>query len=150
MTLAEHYGIPRDEEVDDVTWLADTAGRGWVALGKDARIRRQPAEKAAVRRHGARCFSFTRGDLPAEVYVERILANLDAITGACTEVGPFIYVRHPNRIERMGCSHRRAPPRAGRARGACGAARRRRGRWRTDRAARAGARRAGGRRAPYA
>jgi hypothetical protein len=69
--------------------------------GKDERIRRRPAEKAAVRRHGARCFYFTRGDLPAEIYVERILANLEAITRACAEVGPFIYVMHPNRIERM-------------------------------------------------
>jgi hypothetical protein len=54
-----------------------------------------------VRRHGARCFYFTRGDLPAEIYVERILANLEAIARACTEAGPFIYVMHPNRIERM-------------------------------------------------
>lgn len=101
VTLAEHYGMPQDEDVDDVTWLADTAARGWVALGKDERIRRRPAEKAAVRRHGARCFYFTRGDLPAEVYVERILANLEGITRVCAEDGPFIYVLHPNRIERM-------------------------------------------------
>ena len=101
MTLAEHYSIRQDEHVDDVTWLADSAARGWVALGKDERIRRRPAEKAAVRRHGARCFYFTRGDLPAEVYAERILANLEAITHACAEAGPFIYVLHPNRIERM-------------------------------------------------
>jgi hypothetical protein len=72
-----------------------------VAFGKHERIRRRPAEKAAVRRHGARCFYFTRGDLPAEIYVERILSNLEAITRACTEDGPLIYVMHPNRIERM-------------------------------------------------
>lgn len=101
VTLAEHYGIPQDETVADVTWLAETAARGWVALGKDERIRRRPAERAAARRHGARCFYFTRGDLPAEIYVERILANLEAITRACMEAGPFIYVIHPNRIERM-------------------------------------------------
>lgn len=101
VTLAEHYGVPQDETVADVTWLADTAARGWVALAKDERIRRRPAEKAAVRRHGARCVYFTRGDLAAEVYVERILANLDAITRACAQPGPFIYVLHPNRIERM-------------------------------------------------
>src|SRR5215218_8163493 len=27
VTLAEHYGIPQDETVADVTWLADTAAR---------------------------------------------------------------------------------------------------------------------------
>lgn len=85
MTLAEHYGIPHDETVDDVTWLADSATHGWAAVGKDERIRRRPAEKAAVRRHRARCFYFTRGDLPAEVYVERILANLEDITRACAD-----------------------------------------------------------------
>lgn len=101
VTLAEHYGIPQDESVDDVTWLRDTAARGWVAFGKDERIRRRPAEKDAVRRHNARCFYFTRGDLAAEVYVERILANIDQVARACTEDGPFIFVVHPNRIERM-------------------------------------------------
>jgi hypothetical protein len=101
VTLAEHYGMPEDERIADVTWLADTAALGWVALVKDERIRRRPAEKAAVRRHGARCFYFTRGDLPAELYAERILANIEAITDACRAHGPFIYVVHPNRIERM-------------------------------------------------
>jgi hypothetical protein len=101
VTLAEHYGIPQDETVEDVTWLKEVAARGWVAVGKDERIRRRPAERAAVRRHGARCFYFTRGDLPADTYVERILNNLDAMARACAEDGPFIYVVHPNRIERM-------------------------------------------------
>jgi hypothetical protein len=101
VTLAEHYGMPADEKVEDVTWLADTATRGWAVLGKDERIRRRPAERAAIRHHGARCFYFTRGDLPAAVYAERILANLEAIALACSEDGPFIYIIHPNRIERM-------------------------------------------------
>jgi hypothetical protein len=74
--------------------------RGPSLLVTWGQLREHWAEKAAVRRHGARCFYFTRGDLPAEVSVERILANLEAITRACTEAGPFIYV-HPNRIERM-------------------------------------------------
>ena len=101
VTLAEHYGIPADETIEDVTWLADTAGRGWIVLAKDERIRRRPAEKAAIRRYNARCFYFTRGDLRAPVYAERILRNLGAITGACAEHGPFVYVIHPHRIERM-------------------------------------------------
>ncbi len=32
VTLAEHYGMPADEDVEDVTWLADSAQRGWVAF----------------------------------------------------------------------------------------------------------------------
>lgn len=99
VTLAEHYGIPRDETVEDVTWLSDTAARGWIAIGKDECIRRRPPAKAAVLRHGARVFYFTRGDLPAEAYAGRVLANIDV--RACAHDGPFIYVIHPNRIERM-------------------------------------------------
>lgn len=101
VTLAEHYGMPADEGIEDVTWLQDTARLGWIAFMKDERIRRRPAEKEAVRRNGARCFYFTRGDLRTEVYVERILANLDGIARACAEPGPMIYVVHPHRIERM-------------------------------------------------
>ena len=101
VTLAEHYGVPADEDVEDVTWLEETARLGWVALVKDERIRRRPAEKAAIRRSSARCFYFTRGDLPGEIYAERILTNLAAITRACHDNGPFIHVLHPNRIERM-------------------------------------------------
>jgi len=87
VTLAEHYSIRQDETVDDVTCPADTAARGWLALAKEERIRRRPAEKAAVRRHGAPLLYLTRGDLPAGVYVERILAKLEAITRACAEAG---------------------------------------------------------------
>jgi alkanesulfonate monooxygenase SsuD/methylene tetrahydromethanopterin reductase-like flavin-dependent oxidoreductase (luciferase family) len=32
VTLAEHYGMPADEAVDDVTWIAEVAAQGWVAL----------------------------------------------------------------------------------------------------------------------
>jgi PIN domain-containing protein len=88
VTLAEHYSIRQDETVDDVTWPADIPARGWLALAKEERIRRRPAEKAAVRRHGAPLLYLTRGDLPAGVYVERILAKLEAITRACAEAGP--------------------------------------------------------------
>lgn len=101
VTLAEHYGMPQDETIEDVTWLEDASARGWPCLLKDERIRRRPAEKAAIRRHGARCFYFTRGDLPTEAYVERVLTNLDAIVEVCANAGPFVYVIHPNRIERM-------------------------------------------------
>lgn len=101
VTLAEHYGMPADEKVEDVTWLRDTAAAGWACIMKDEKIRRRPAEKLAVRRNGARVFYFTRGDLTAEQMAERILANIDAIARACLEDGPFAYVLHPRRIERM-------------------------------------------------
>ena len=101
VTLAEHYGMPADESVDDVTWLADSAQRGWVAFMKDERIRRRPAERLAVQAHQARCFCITNMSLPARDMAGRYLTNLDAIAHACEEPGPFMYAVHANRIERL-------------------------------------------------
>jgi PIN like domain len=38
-TLAEVYGIPADETIADVDWLARAGHEGWVVLMKDERIR---------------------------------------------------------------------------------------------------------------
>ncbi len=100
-TLVEHYGIPQDEAVADVTWLADTAGLGWVVFMKDERIRRRPAEQQAVRDHRARCFYLTRQDLPGAVMAGWLLANLPAITVACARPGPFPYAVHVHQIKKM-------------------------------------------------
>jgi hypothetical protein len=65
-TLAEVYGMPRDQDVDDVTWIGYTAANDRVALMKDAAIAEPGSlEAAAVRSTGARCFTLTRQDLPA-------------------------------------------------------------------------------------
>jgi PIN like domain len=101
VTLAEHYGMPADEKIEDTTWLRDTAALGWACVMKDERIRRRPAERLAVQRHRARVFYFTRGDLTAQQMADRIITNLDAIAEACGQDGPFAYVFHPRRIERM-------------------------------------------------
>lgn len=29
VTLAEHYGMPQDEQVADTEWIADAASQGW-------------------------------------------------------------------------------------------------------------------------
>ncbi len=100
-TLAEHYGIPHDEKVEDITWLTDTARLGWVAFMKDERIRRRPAEKAAVIKHAARCFYITRQNLSGPEMAQRFIDNLDAIVTACTKAGPFIYAVHANQIKEM-------------------------------------------------
>lgn len=48
-TLAEHYGVPRDETVTDQAWLALAGQRGWVVFMKDARIRYNRAERYGER-----------------------------------------------------------------------------------------------------
>jgi hypothetical protein len=32
VTLAEHYGVPADEQVADVDWIKNAAGQGWPIL----------------------------------------------------------------------------------------------------------------------
>lgn len=101
ITLAEHYGVPRDQTVDDITWLTETAARGWVVFMKDANIRRVPAEREAVRRAGARCFCLTSAQLSAGEMARRFVDGIDRIAEACESPGPFIYAVHERRIERL-------------------------------------------------
>jgi hypothetical protein len=101
VTLSEHYGVPADEEIEDVTWLEEAGWRGWVVFMKDAEIRRRPAEQRALVAHGVRAFCLAGGNLPAAEMAARFLVNLDAITAACQDPGPFIYAVHATRIVRL-------------------------------------------------
>lgn len=100
-TLAEHYGIPADEDVADTDWLELAGRNGWVVFHKDAQIRRRQAEREAVERFQVRCFCITRQDLNAAEMAGRYLTHLRSITAACAEPGPFIYAVHAPRIERL-------------------------------------------------
>jgi len=101
VTLSEHYGIPADEEIADEEWLEFAGTSGMAVLMKDTRIRYNRAEREAVTRHGVRCFCLTRQDLTGPAMAARFIANLDAITRACADPGPFIYALHQERIERL-------------------------------------------------
>lgn len=100
-TLAEHYGIPEDENVEDTTWLEMAGRKGWAVFMKDARIRTRRVEREAVRRFDVRCFCLTRQDLASQEMAERFLRHLRAITDACSDPGPFVYAVYENRIERL-------------------------------------------------
>lgn len=101
VTLAEHYGIPADENVADITWLRDAGRADWVVLMKDSRIRRNPAERTALIENNVRAFCLTRKDLSAAEMAERFLDRLPAMTAACAEPGPFLYAVHAGRLERL-------------------------------------------------
>lgn len=101
VTLAEHYGMPADEQVADTEWIEEAAKRGWPILMKDKRIRHRQAEINAVAEHKARCFVITRGDLPSGVMVQRFITNKSAILLAAAEPGPFIYSVQTDRISRL-------------------------------------------------
>jgi len=102
VTLAEHYGVPADEEVADEEWLTLAGSKGWVVFMKDTRIRYNPAERAAVLRHSVRCFCLTSQSLPADEMVRRFVDQIETIADACrSDPGPFIYAVHAQRIERL-------------------------------------------------
>lgn len=101
ITLAEYYGVPADENIDDVTWLRDSGSAGLVVFMKDGRIRRDPAERAALIEGRVRAFCLTRMDLTAAEMATRFIDRLPAITAACATPGPFLYAVHAARIARI-------------------------------------------------
>ena len=101
ITLAEHYGMPRDQDVADVEWIEECSRNHWIALMKDARIRRRPAEKEAVSRHSVRCFCLARADLTSAEMARRYISNMGKILAACTERGPYVYAVHTKTITRL-------------------------------------------------
>lgn len=99
--LAEHYGIPADEQVADTEWIEEAAKHGWLILMKDKRIRHRRAEIAAVTEHQARCSVIPRGDLPSADIVQRFITNKTAILTAAAQPGPYIYSVQSDRISRL-------------------------------------------------
>lgn len=97
LTLAEHYGIPRDETVLDVEWLELAGSEGWPVLMKDDRIRYRPAEAAALVRHRVVAFSLAGGNLRAENMADLFIKHKDAIWAAAETGQPAIYV-----VSRLG------------------------------------------------
>ena len=73
ITLAEHYGMPADEQVADTDWIEEAAKHEWPILMKDKRIRHRQAEITAVTEHKARCFVITRGDIPSADMARRFI-----------------------------------------------------------------------------
>ena len=101
VTLAEHYGMPADEQVADADWIEEAAKRGWPILMKDKRIRHRQAEINAVIAHKARCFVITRGDLPSADMANRFIANKTAILVAIAQPGPYIFSVQTERLMRL-------------------------------------------------
>ncbi len=100
-TLAEVYGVPADEQVQDVDWLGRAGDEGWAVLMKDERIRYRPAERAAVIAHGVRAFCLTSGNLRAAAMAHQYLSTLDDIAAACQQPGPFLYAVSTTGLRRV-------------------------------------------------
>ncbi|NQW73692.1 MAG: hypothetical protein HQ453_13265 [Actinobacteria bacterium] len=103
-TLAEVYGIPADESVTDLEWLELAGSRGWPVLMKDARIRRNPAERAALVQHGVQAFCLTNGNILAAAMAEEFLAAMDRIVEVCHAESPCLYAVSGGNLRRIDLS----------------------------------------------
>ena len=104
ITLAEHYGIPQDETVDDIRWITEASQQEWILFMKDARIRRRPAERQAIEMSRARCFCLADGNLSSVGMAQRYLDNWPAIVRASQQSGPFLYSVQARGIVRLAVS----------------------------------------------
>lgn len=103
-TLAEVYGIPDDESIQDIEWLELTGSQGWPVLMKDARIRYRPAERAALVRHRVQAFCLTRANLTSPQMALEFLACMKAITDICTRESPCLYLVGGGLLRRIDLS----------------------------------------------
>lgn len=97
-TLAEVYGVPADQGIQDVEWLERAGTEGWTVFMKDAAIATNPAEIAAVKAFAVRCFTLVRQDITAHRMAAWFLNSLDDIVMSCGQPGPFVYAVEETRI----------------------------------------------------
>ena len=78
----------------DTTWIPIVATKGYVAIGRDKRVRTRENEVALIVAHGLRVFSIaTKRDLSTWEWLGIVMRNWDAIEGILTERpnGPWFY-----------------------------------------------------------
>lgn len=97
--MREHYGEQLGQMTADPDWINLVAERGWIGFHKDAAIRRNDIERAAVANSGARLFCIPRADITADELAQRYLTNLAAIARTAAEPGPYIYGVYPREIK---------------------------------------------------
>ena len=103
-TLSEVYGIPADEDVSDVTWLALAGSQGWPVLMKDERIRYRAAERDVLVANGVNAFCLTSGNLRAAEMAAQFLAAMVQLAVACGQPGPFLYAVSARGLRRLDLS----------------------------------------------
>jgi hypothetical protein len=72
----------------DQEWLTEVGKRGWVVLTKDKRIRRRPAEVAAILNGNVRAFVLTSGNATGQAMAQTFVAALPAMRQFCRDFAP--------------------------------------------------------------
>jgi len=101
----ERYPVADAESVADQKWIEDAAIAGDVILTRDGKIRRIPAELAAVIAANARCFVLETGNATSFDYLRAVVIAWPAMERVVRDVPPpFMYG-----VSRAGRLTRRYP-----------------------------------------
>jgi PIN like domain len=95
--MADVY--PHLDTLDDVVWIREQTELGRVLLTKDRQIRRNEAEKEAVRESGARMFTIPKASLTGPQMADRLARNRHRIAQRSRRSGPYIYLVHDHTLE---------------------------------------------------
>jgi hypothetical protein len=101
LTLAEHYGIPQDENITDVEWLKLAGESGWPVLMKDERIRYRGSERQAVVSFGVRAFCLTSGNLRSQEMADCFLRHEELIWTEAKGSGPALFAVSKGGVRRV-------------------------------------------------
>lgn len=101
VTLAEHYGVPADESIQDVEWLTLAGEQGWAVLMKDDRIRYRSAEREALTAGGIKAFCLSSANLATAAMAELFIAHKAEIWKQAAEAGPAFYAISKSGMRRI-------------------------------------------------
>ncbi|GEL18372.1 hypothetical protein PA7_22090 [Pseudonocardia asaccharolytica DSM 44247 = NBRC 16224] len=89
------------ETVPDVRWIADATADGRILVGADRFILRNPLERHAIRRAGARYIVFGTNDMRMVRMIELFEANLPLIRAPAGRPGPWAYRGAQHSLDRL-------------------------------------------------
>lgn len=91
-----------DSDTEDEVWLRDLAGRKWVVLTKDEKIRYRPLEITALRNAGLRVFVVICGNVTGAATAQVILRSMPKIIAfARRKRAPFLCYVYKDGTVRM-------------------------------------------------
>jgi hypothetical protein len=98
------------DDAPDTDWLPEVAGKRWILLTKDERIRRRPLEKQCLLIPGARSFILTSGNMTGQEMADTFIRWIGRISAiAKNEPTPFIAAVTKDGV-RLLCSEAQGRP----------------------------------------
>jgi hypothetical protein len=101
--VCERHDDHWDQETEDSVWLAGVAGKNWVVLTKDERIRYRPTELTALLTARLRAFIVICGNVKGSDTADILLRAMPRIHALLnSQKGPFIcYVYKDSSVARI-------------------------------------------------